>query len=354
MKHRLITLLGLCPLLLGAAESPRQFVGWTHFEAFERGTNAAGEVTWLSPRTTCRPADEFVSSWNASLPSNGWLNVELRVFHNDTPTRFYALGHWSLNPAQHPRASIPGQQDADGDVDTDTLQLRAPANAFQFRLTLGATTNAAPLKLLAVSLINTRLAVKPRASLRSVWGQYLTVPERSQHDYAEGGGWCSPTTVTMLLGFWAAKLHRSDLLFTVPDVAHAIYDATWKGTGNWSFNVAFAGEPAGLRACVTRFDDVRELEEWIAHGYPVGVSICYDRLRDVGPGPNGHLMVVAGFTKTGDVVFNDPAGRQDVRRVFSRERFLYAWKYSKNTVYLVYPEGAVLPPDRFGHWSLNP
>jgi hypothetical protein len=28
-----------------------------------------------------------------------------------------------------------------------------------------------------------------------------------------------------------------------------------------------------------------------------------------------------------------------------------AWAVSKNAVYLIYPEGAKLPKDRFGHWD---
>lgn len=343
----------LLPWLLSAASDSRQFIGWTDFDGFTPGTNEAGVLEWLSPRISCQPSDEFIASWNADIDADGWMHIELRAFRGRQTTEFYTLGLWSENPALHPRKSVRGQQDNDGDVDTDTLTLRKRADGFQFRTSLGPATNAARLKLLAVSLTDTRAEAKAHRPLRAAWGKSITAPERSQMAYPDGGAWCSPTTVSMLLGFWAAELGRPELNLDVPDVAHAVHDTTWGGTGNWTFNMAFAGSLPGLRGYVARFNDVRELEEWIEHGYPVGISVCYDRLRAKGRGPNGHLMMVVGFTQDGDVILHDPGTSRDIRRVFPRERLIDAWASSKNTVYLIYPEGTKLPPDRFGHWTLN-
>jgi len=355
MMRALISLTLFLPFLLNAASSGRQFIGWTNFNHFVQSTNSHGEVEWLSPPTKCRPADEFIPSWNADLASDGWLRVEVRAFHGSQATKFYDLGHWSRDAALHPRESVKGQKDTDGDVDTDTLQLATPAAAFQLKLTLGTSTNTALLKLLGISATDTRKREKERASLRSAWGKPpLAVPQRSQLSYADGGAWCSPTTTSMLLAFWSAKLERPELDFDVPAVAHSIHDTAWKGTGNWAFNMAFAGAQPGMRACVTRFNDVRELEEWIAKGYPVGLSICHNRLRGrQSQGPSGHLVVCVGFDKNGDVVINNPGSLKEMQKTFTRERLIDAWAYSKNTVYLVYPEGAKLPSDKFGHWTIG-
>lgn len=356
MNRFLGGLILLFPVLLNAATSGTQLTGWTDFRKFTRSTNSAGEIEWLSPKTKCHPADEFIPSWNAELAPDGWLRVELRTFHDGSqPTKFYDLGHWSRDAALHPRESIKGQKDADGDVDTDTLQLHTPADSFQFKLTLGPATNAAHLKLLTLSATDTRIASQPRASLRSVWGQPpLAVPQRSQCAYPEGvTKWCSPTTTSMLLAFWSEKLNRPELNFAVPDVAHSIYDTTWKGTGNWAFNMAFAGAQPGMRACLTRFNDVRELEDWIASGHPVGVSLCSNRLRGVDNPPSGHLVVCVGFSPDGSVILNNPGSLHDTRKTYSREIFMHSWAYSKNTVYLVYPESETLPHDTFGHWTMG-
>ena len=54
----------------------------------------------------------------------------------------------------------------------------------------------------------------------------------------------------------------------------------------------------------------------------------------------GHLMVVRGFTKGGDVLVNDPAGRTNsqVRRTYDRAQFERAWlKGSGGVVYVIAP-----------------
>lgn len=355
MNRLLAVLILSFPVLLPAATSGTRLIGWTEFQAFTRSTNAAGELEWLSPKTKCPPADEFIPSWNAELATNGWLRVELRAFHGSEPTKFYDLGHWSRDAALHPRESIKGQKDAAGDVDTDTLQLNTPAEAVQFKLTLGPAAQPAKIKSLTLAATDTRVTPEPRAPRRSVWGQPpLPVPQRSQCAWPEGiNKWCSPTTTSMLLAFWSEKLHRPELDFAVPDVAHAIHDTSWNGTGNWAFNMAFAGAQPGIRACVSRFNDVRELEDWIARGLPVGVSLCSNRLRGTDNPPSGHLVVCVGFTADGRVILNNPGSLHETQKTYARDRFSHAWAYSKNTVYLVYPTNARLPRDPFRHWTMD-
>jgi hypothetical protein len=188
---------------------------------------------------------------------------------------------------------------------------------------------------------------------KAAWGKTIQVPEKSQMAYPNGGVLCSPTTVSMLLTHWSRTLKQPDLDHDVPDVVKGVYDANWHGTGNWPFNTAYAGSFPGMRGYVSRFSDVSELEDWIAAGLPVGISLDYDRLRGKGPGPNGHLVVCVGFTPEGDVILNDPGTSKNVRKTFPRKSLVYAWAYSKNTVYLIYPESAALPNDRFCHWSIK-
>jgi hypothetical protein len=106
-----------------------------------------------------------------------------------------------------------------------------------------------------------------------------------------------------------------------------------------------------MRAYTTRLSDVSEVEAFIARGIPLGLSLCYNRLRGKSREPSGHLVVCVGFTKDGDVIINDPGTSQKVRKIFPRANLVDAWAYSKNTVYLVYPVNTPLPKDRFGHWE---
>jgi hypothetical protein len=169
--------------------------------------------------------------------------------------------------------------------------------------------------------------------------------------YENGGVLCSPTTISMMLDFWSKKLRRPELARDVPEVVDGVFDRVWDGTGNWVFNTAYAGSFRGMRAYTTRMSDVAELEAWVAHGMPVGLSLCYNRLRGKSRVPSGHLVVCVGFTKDGDPVINDPGTSKNVQKIFPRANLVDAWAYSKNAAYIILPEKATPPKDHFGHWD---
>jgi hypothetical protein len=219
-----------------------------------------------------------------------------------------------------------------------------------------APADAPALTFVGISAADTGAHARPLEPNRAAWGHEVAVPARTQLGWPGGHGWCSPTSTDMALAFWSKKLSRPELDLPVPDVAHAIFDPTFGGTGNWPFNTAFAGSFPGIRAYVTRFGDIRELEDWAVAGIPTIVSVSYAVLKDA-PRENdpGHLMVCDGFTSNGDIVLNDPAYHAErgerCRRVFLRANFLKAWASSRNTVYLIYPVGAKIPANRYGDWE---
>lgn len=332
-----------------------QFLGFGSFAGFDRSVGQRpGETVLTSPEIPTRVAwDELIASWNLDRRSGTYLKVEARAVYPDRPTRYYVMGLYSRDPALHPRESVAGQKDADGDVSTDTLILQKACRRVQVRLTLGGeATNAPGLKFFSLCLTDSQASPPALIGNPAAWGKVMSVPERSQLSYSNGNVLCSPTTVSMLMSYWAAALKRPELDQDVPFVVKEVFDPVWKGTGNWAFNMAYAGSYPGMRACVSRFSGLAELEDWIAAGLPVGLSVCFDRLngKDGGP-PNGHLVVCIGFTAEGDVILNDPARLHLTRRTVARKTLIHAWSVSKNAVYLIYPEQAKLPADRFGHWD---
>jgi hypothetical protein len=331
-----------------------QFIGLKSFSGFEQARGSrSGELILTSPVIAAQINwDQLIASWNADTPPGIYLKVEARALYLDHATKYFNLGLWSSDPERFPRESVPGQRDDDGDVSTDTLILRHPTDRLQMRLTLGGDDLEKPrLKFLGLSLTDTKAKLSALPPNRAAWGRLIPVPERSQMAYPNGKVLCSPTTVSMLMTDWSQQLHRPELDKDVPEIVSAVYDAKWKGAGNWPFNTAYAGSYRGLRAYVTRMSDISELENWIAAGIPAGLSLCYDRLRGKGPGPNGHLVVCVGFTEEGDPIINDPGTSQNVRKVFLRKDLIYAWSYSRNAAYLIYPEDSEIPTDRFGHWD---
>ena len=195
------------------------------------------------------------------------------------------------------------------------------------------------MKFLGLSFLDSRVTVAPMAPNRAVWGKIICTPELSQHGYPQEEGWCSPTSLAMVLTRWGEALHRPDLEVDVPAVAAGSMTQPLAGRATGLSTPPTPGRFPGMRAYVARFSDISELEDWIADGIPVVISAPWYLLspgrKDTG---SGHLSVCIGFTKDGDVVINDPATNleqgQRVRHIYSRENVIKAWKASHNTVYL--------------------
>lgn len=331
-----------------------QFIPFKSFSRFKKSPgDQPGESVLTSPEIRAHIRwNELIASWNAEMPTNTFLKIEVRALYPDRTTKWYVMGNWSNDPSKFPRESVRRQKDADGDVDTDTLVLNETTDRVQVRLTIGGEGKAKPkLKFLSLSLLDSKTEREPLPPNRAAWGKLVDVPERSQMAYENGGVLCSATTVSMLLAHWSRELKRPALDHDVPEVVEGVFDPKWGGTGNWVFNTAYAGSFKGMRGYTARLSDVAELEDWISRGLPVGLSVCYNRLRGKGRTPSGHLVICVGFTETGDVIINDPGTRQNVRKTFPRERVIDAWAYSKNAAYFIYPEKTKLPKDRFGHWD---
>jgi hypothetical protein len=339
----------------GPADQCR-FIGIKEFAGFTNSGSPDGrDRVLLSPLIKAPMAwNELVVSWNSSLPSESSLKVEARGVFPDRETRFYAMGLWSKNSA---RGSVAAQKDVDGTVNTDTLVLARPGADVQLRLTLACSGEALPqLKFLGLSFLDNQVEPTLLPPNRAAWGKIIATPGRSQDAYRQAEGWCSPASLSMVLTRWGEALHRPDLNVDVPEVAAGVYDPVLNGTGNWSFNIAYAGSFPGMRAYIARFSGLSEIEDWIAAGIPVIISAPWYLLspgrRDTG---SGHLSVCIGFTENGDVVINDPAANlqkgQQVRHIYRRQDVINAWRRSHNTVYLVYPESAKIPADHFGHWE---
>lgn len=196
-------------------------------------------------------------------------------------------------------------------------------------------------------------------------GTELAVPHYSQNVHSgqypqyDGGGeaWCSPTSTAMVTDYWGEHPSPADVAwvdssYADPNVdvaARGTFDYTYDGTGNWPFNVAYAAH-YGLVGEVTQLRSLAEIEKFIKVGIPVITSVSFSssELDGAGYSTSGHLMVIVGFTKAGDVIANDPASHSDsvVRHVYKRAQFENVWLPSTRSdgiVYLIHPAGWPMP-----------
>ena len=207
----------------------------------------------------------------------------------------------------------------------------------------------------------------PASPLGGAEGITLDVPTYSQEIHIgeypqwDGGGeaWCSPTSTAMVLAYWDRGPSPADYAWVNPSyedpwvdyAARNVYDYNYDGAGNWPFNTAYAAR-YGLEAFVTRLRSLTEAEQFIKAGIPLVVSVSFKKseLTGAGYGTNGHLLVIVGFTRSGNVVVNDPASHlipdnAEVRTVYDRTEFENVWvPHSGGIAYVIHPAGVPLPP----------
>lgn len=359
MKTTARALLGHALLSAGlhAADpaAPSRLGWWPHVELLRTRSTTSNAVVTTTPFNPGFPWREAVLSWNTA--SNACLTARARPIWKGESGPWYNLGHWCPDTNDGPRTSVGNQRDSIARVETDTLVLELPAEAIELEFTFNTPRPPADLRL-GVSLLGStnQLPTTPPAH-RKAWGRSLDLPVRSQAEYPEGiNSWCSPSSLSMILSYWANTLDRPDLLQDVPLVARSVHDPGWPGTGNWTFNTAYAGHHQGLSACVARLSGLPDLELWIEAGFPVATSISYSLLKGL-PQPtpgDGHLVVVSGFTTDGQVRIHDPGVRRErVIKTVSRADFDRAWAHSSRTAYLVWPSNRKLPKGGEGRWPSN-
>jgi hypothetical protein len=347
------------------------------------GCSATYEVAmWTSPEVA--PGfgyTELVASWNASTPTGTWTQVSVSGLGDDgVRSAEYVLGRWAEDTSTIHRTSVPNQADDLAAVAVDTLLSRGGRFLSTWQLTVSlyrlegstATPSLALVGAMA-SQVGDQTAARPAGPSSGGESLTLDVPTYSQDlhvgEYPQynGGGeaWCSPTSTAMVLAYWQRVTGEprygpteTDLAWVDPSYADpqvdfaaaSTFDWLYDGTGNWPFNTAYAGR-YGLESFVSRLRSLREAEQFIKAGIPLVVSVSFKKseLSGAGYDTEGHLMVIVGFTRSGDVVVNDPASHlvasnAEVRTVYVRAEFERVWLLrSGGIAYVIHPPSYSLP-----------
>ncbi len=255
-----------------------------------------------------------VVSWNTGAPAGGLALIAHRT--DATVSEPLLFVRWTASE----RRSLSGS-DAKTRIELDVVQSDVPLSGI-------GVASTAELDMVAA-------AVPPppdaRATARTRTLE-LDVPRLSQYLDAqpEKRGWCSAASLTMLL-----RYHGVDA--DVQAVARGVVDTAYGGTGNWSFNVAYAGA-RGLRGVVAYLRGIDHVAAFVDAGLPVAISINWNPGQLPGAPlehSDGHLLVVRGIDRS-HVAVNDPAHPSIATR-YPRAALDLVFRRAGGVAYLIAP-----------------
>ena len=297
--------------------------------------------------------NEALLSWNVDAPPNVSFAVELRVGRqaDDAWSPWLHVGEWGPAPPadQRTRKCAEGRINVDyfftSDQRFDRAQYRIRA-AHNGRLVDCSSVPDAAARIAEVAIClsdttNERPAtVEPEGSARSRLPDAavaIDVPYRSQRDNRKdiAGRTCSPTSLAMVLEYRGVDRPTNEVADRALDSVHNIY-------GNWPQSIQTAYS-YGVPGHLDRFATLDEVRWLIDRDQPVIATITA-REGELDGAPyqstKGHLLVIVGFDREGNVIVNDPAAKdaKSGRRTYRREQFEHVWlRRKRGTAYILLP-----------------
>ena len=345
----LVLLILIAPLMALGQQAPFETVvlemeellqgSLDHLEASSDGLKVSGaeEGVYTSPEMAVQPFEYVVLSWNGQAPGEAALEVEARFFHreSDAWTDWLSWGRWETSPK---RTSKSGGSDL-ARIDTDIAWVTGEntrGTAIQLRATLKG--EEARLRRLVFSTRDTAVADRPVDSAHQGGG---FAGDLAYSQYARestiAAVMCSAVTTCTQLNLLGEQ-------YLPEEIALHQYDAGLNGFGNWSFNMALAGE-LGYKAYVT-YGDEEELLRLLDAGRPVGMSVKYSNapggsypyLEGAPTSTGGHLITIRGYELEGEERFylvSDSAAKSDETSRFRYQgsQLMDAW--DKRVLYVV-------------------
>ena len=279
-------------------------------------------------RTVLSPAFETVDffslilSVNYTTATNGWLLSEVQICQSGVWSPFFKLAFYS-NKLKH---SFDTQETETAILHVDELQAKVPAQAYRFRLTLQGEMDVScvtaciePVQKNEVQVTELLMGER-QIDIRPFSQMQLPVAPEMQKRL------CSPTSLCM-------ALNALGVLSDPLETAAAVYDKHADIYGNWTLNTAYAST-RGLFACVTRFDTLMQITDYVNKDSLVLATISYEQgeLTDSAAEQTlGHLVLICGWNG-GKICVADPAAKiaEEVIRFYDAKEFTRAWLVNKH------------------------
>lgn len=277
------------------------------------------------------PFNRGLPSWNGHVEADGSsfiIQIRFPYLYNWSP--WLTAGYWQeYNWSPYGTVSYGG-----GEVDYDYVLLDDYQSAWQYTINLkrAALTDPSPtLSKISFFASDTRttdsmdfaalLNDNPPAIFidTDFYYQYDLDPEI-------GGDICSPTSVSMVLRSYGIDVDPVEF-------ANGTYDPYWHIFGMWPRVVQHAAE-YGLDGTVTRYRNWSDAQAILAAGGRIVMSV----------GPplySGHLMMLAGFTESGQPIVHDPAKRDGYGKVYNKNDLAHSWFDKGGISYTFFPADSI-------------
>jgi hypothetical protein len=322
---------------------------WTYHFCMKNRLECVKEPSVVISKKNIPDFTQLILSWNSQLLPQGHFKFYGRIRNNQSKV-WYEKHHmfsWGKNIHQS-YLSI-----RDGSSSHHYVRLEAPQNtkADAFEITVEACDGADVKNLDLLSVCTSDLTYKKPIDgfldlnqCSSV--RVMSVPSISQMqlNHPDGPRMCSPTSLTMLIGFCNGALSSQTGLLDPISVAQGCFDSGLGSYGCWPFNVASAYLlcSGAWRFAVKRLDSATALYGYLSRGLPVVVSIRgpLPTMPDGLTYKDGHLLVIVGWDQERRAVLcHDPAfpTKECVEHAYDSASFWNAWARSNFLAYVCEP-----------------
>lgn len=271
------------------------------------------------------PFDEAIVSLSADIKKKDIISSSIVVEGEE-----FSFGNFSFGSSK----SF-SKKNRIGNIDVDVVKFNKKIKDFDLRIKLyNNSGEKTKIKLINVVLTDSEKKLNGLGKIKNNKIK-LNVPKISQmvQQVNYNQDICSPTSLTMVLNYYGIKIDTITAASNVIDTSENIY-------GNWIFNTIFASSK-GVYSFVSRLNSYEELYFYLSRGIPVVASITFGP-GELGKSPikktKGHLVVIKGIDENGDIIVNDPAGKNNdfVEVVYDSKEFAKAWFKNKyGTSYII-------------------
>ncbi len=285
-----------------------------------------GEVI-LKPQTSAFPFNQGLPSWNGTSPqNNSGFKVQMRFPYAGGWSPWLTVGFWQANIW----STYGTRTYAEGTVDIDYVKLNTYVSSWQFKVIMTRTSTAQPSPTLHqlsffVSDSRTTSNVNITQIVMDNPAQ-LFIPTNHIYQYSVdpviGGDICSPTSVSMILKSYNINVDPYQFALSTRDPYFDLF-------GVWPRVVQNASQ-YGLKGVVNRYRTWSQTREVLANGGRIAMSLGSPLY------PNGHLVMLAGFTTDGRPIVHDPAKSNGYSYVFSKSDLSQSWFNKGGIAYTFY------------------